>query len=170
MLNTIRVFEETIYNWPDNKKLDVTQLAEKMNLELPRLASYLHDGLSKPIDIYENMSRKEIELAFENLKRKWAPRILAAEKSLNERKSSAQRGYELVLKKVSKLSIEKKWYNAYRTVAYFIGNYHELLNFDSKVGLHNEALRLGFQIGSSFSRISPIFKRRYGAFCRGEVS
>ena len=153
MIEFLYKINEMLTTWQPDKNKSLEAISAQMNISIPHIIQYLSDVLDKEFDITDQLSFDEAMETFLILSRKLKPEIEEHEKKLAQEKIKASQLYEQLISRVSKMQIEKQWYQAFRSLTYFSGQKSTHLIKSTRIELCSEIVRSGIKASANIQEI-----------------
>jgi len=140
--------------WQVGKSRSLQELSTEMEMPLPHLIQHLSEVLGTDFDITGSISFDEAMEAFLILGRQYRKEIEVHEKELDKAREYVAELYQQLAPRVVKMQLDKKWYQAFRTLSYFAGQHENKLKSELLINICSEIVRSGLRCSANLQEIA----------------
>ena len=149
MLDFVFELEKLIASWPEKEGLNPIQIAEASQTSVPQIVEYFSTALNHDIDVHAAIDLKTAKNALAIMRARVQSELMLREKRRQHRQEQAALAYVKTTDKTRTLMAGKNWYSAYRTLSYFINQFHDSLSDSIKTEAYCELMRLGIKANAN---------------------
>jgi hypothetical protein len=154
MIDFIYKFNRLLSSWQIGTSKTMQDLSTQMEIPLPNLIHNLGEVLGKEFDVTVLLSFDEAMEAFLILGRKHRQEIELREIELEKEREKVAHLYSELAPRITKMQLDKKWYQAFRTLSYFSGQHANELSPSLIISLCSEIVRSGVRCSANLQEVS----------------
>jgi hypothetical protein len=154
MIDFIYKFNKLLSSWQVGTSKTMQDLSTQMEVPLPHLIHNFGEVLGKEFDVTALLSFDEAMEAFLILGRKHRQEIEIRELELEKEREKVSKLYEDLMPRIVKMQLDKKWYQAFRTLSYFSGQHGGDLTPHILINLCSEIVRSGVRCSANLQEVA----------------
>jgi len=153
VLKLIYSLKKLLENWSKPDVLNIYEIASLVDMPVPFIWENFCEVGSKEYGARDPLNRDEVACLVGLLVARAQPDIRKKKQDLEVKKLEALRAYRVLKERVCLLQKDQKWYQAYRTLVYYLGLHEFYLPETLLLEVFSECLRLGFKSDANLQEL-----------------